>query len=97
MKGMERCLFSPLFRFMIFLRLSGQTNTIVVEYNLEKRREKCIMLKIVGTDNNGKKIISKAIIDNRNHLTVFGWMLCILDLVTDIALFALIYKLIRKN
>jgi hypothetical protein len=64
---------------------------------LWKRREKYIMLKIVGTDNNGKKIISKAIIDDRNHLTAFGWMLCVLDLVTDIALFALIYSLIRKR
>jgi hypothetical protein len=55
------------------------------------------MLKIVGTDNNGKKIISKAIIDDRNHLTAFGWILCVLDLVTDIALFALIYRFIRKR
>jgi hypothetical protein len=55
------------------------------------------MLKIVGTDNNGKKIISKAIIDERNRLTAFGWILCVLDLVTDIALFALIYRLIRKR
>jgi hypothetical protein len=62
-----------------------------------KRKEKGIMLKIVGTDNNGKKIISKVIIDDRNRLTAFGWMLCVLDLVTDIALFVLIYRLIRKR
>jgi hypothetical protein len=87
----------PFLRLMIFLRLLGQTNTIIVAYILVKRREKCIMLKIVGTDNNGNKIISKNIIDDRNHLTAFGWGLCVLDWVTDIALFALIYRLIRKR
>jgi hypothetical protein len=55
------------------------------------------MLKIVGTDNNRKKILSKVIIDDQNHLTVFGWVLCVLDLVTDIALFALIYRLVKKG
>jgi hypothetical protein len=55
------------------------------------------MLNIVGTDSSGKKILSKVIIDDSNHLTVFGWVLCVLDFVTDVALFALIYKLIRES